>query len=100
MTTPVTLAENRGRKTARSPRERCLWRPGSQVMSHCKLGRPAMGSERQHDFAEWAAKRHAPRAWPRDLTTCMAMSNYQRWSRPPDHPGQLTTEEHERGNHP
>jgi hypothetical protein len=28
-------------------------RPGSQVMSHCKLGRPATGSERQHDFAEW-----------------------------------------------
>ena len=45
MTTPVTPTENRGRKTARSPREPCLWRPSGQVMAQCKLGRPAMGSD-------------------------------------------------------
>jgi hypothetical protein len=33
------------------PPLRADWRPGSQVMAHCKLGRLAMGSERQHDFA-------------------------------------------------
>jgi hypothetical protein len=29
---------------------------------------------------------------PAYLTTRMVISNYQRWSRPPDHPGQLTTD--------
>jgi hypothetical protein len=29
---------------------------------------------------------------PSHVTTRMVISNYQRWSRPPDHPSQLTTD--------
>jgi hypothetical protein len=67
-------------------------------MAQCKLGRSAMGSDNTISQSGREETRSACLA--RHLTTRMAMSHYQRWSRPLDHPGQLTTEEHERGNHP
>ncbi len=82
---------------AASPCGLAAWQSGHGALR----ARPTRNGQRATArFRGAAAKRHAPRAWPRHPTTCMAMSNYQRWSRPPDHPGQLTTEKHERGNHP